>query len=344
MKKNFFLLLLIISSSASWAEDLNFHKKPIPSRTFSFFFENDTFFNTDREYTNGIRLSMTYANLPPNYSSIQNLLEKIGYFTKISGENRKNAYSLSIGQNIYTPEDTESKDIVKNERPYAGLTYIGAGIISASDTEMKTLELSAGMIGPLSLAEKTQKTIHEAFNWKDPMGWDNQLSNEPFLELVYAQRWKTKEKTNQGFGFDFIPEIGAGVGNALIYLQAGIGFRAGYNIPNDFGTPRIRPATDTNFPLDETDPRFNPRYKRLGIYFFCSADAKLVPRNIFLDGNTFRNSHSVKRHPVTGTTVAGIGFIVHRFNIIYGHVFDSKLYKGQKDRQYYGTISISYTW
>jgi hypothetical protein len=343
MKKNFFLILLLLYSTAVFAQE-NSEKNQTPSKTFSFFFENDTFFDTDREYTNGIRLSLTYANLPPDYSSIQNFMDKIGKFTGLTHKNSKTAYSLTLGQNIYTPENTKASEIVKDERPYSGLTYLGASIISATETKMKTLELSAGMIGPWSLAEKTQKTVHEICNWEDPKGWDNQLSNEPFLELIYAQRWKTKQKMNNGFGVDIIPEMTAGVGNALVYIQTGVGFRAGYNIPNDFGTPRIRPATDTNFPLDETDPRYNPKYKRFGIYFFCSADAKFIPRNIFLDGNTFKNSHSVKKNPVTGTTTIGIGLIIHRFNIIYGHVFDSKVYKKQKDRQYYGTLSVSYTW
>lgn len=344
MKKNFFLIFLILFSTASWAEDLNYKKSPLPSKTFSFFFENDTFFDTDKEYTNGIRLSMTYANLPPRYLSVQNLLENIGKLTQFSEKSKKQAFSLSMGQNIYTPENTEATEIVKTERPYAGLTYISAGIISTTSTQMQTIELSAGIVGPLSLAEKTQTTLHNAFNWKEVMGWDNQLSNEPFLGLVYSKRWKIKQKSNQGFGFDIIPEMSATFGNAFIYLQSGIGLRVGYNIPNDFGTPRIRPATDTNFPLDEADPRFYPKFERFGIYFFCNMDAKFVPRNILLDGNTFKSSHSVKRYPATGTTILGLGIIVHRFNIVYGHVFDSKLYKDQKDKQRYGTISISYSW
>ncbi|MDY0361993.1 MAG: lipid A deacylase LpxR family protein [Desulforegulaceae bacterium] len=344
MKKNFFLLLIILLPKVVFSTDLNSAEISHPSKTFSFFFENDAFFDTDREYSNGIRLSMTYSNLPPNYYKVQNFLEKIGRFTKISDGDSTQAYSLSIGQNIYTPENTQTKELVKDERPYAGLTYIGTGIISATETTMKTLEFSTGIIGPLSLAEKTQKTIHETFGWQEPMGWDNQLSNEPFIEIVFSKRWKKKNISNNGFGFDLIPEMGAGIGNALVYLQTGINFRVGYNIPNDFGTPRIRPATDTNFPLDKTDPRFYPKYKRLGLYLFCSADALYVPRNIFLDGNTFKNSHSVKRNPVIGSTIAGLGVIIHRFNIIYGHVFNTKVYETEKDRQYYGTISVSYTW
>lgn len=344
MKKKIFLVLVILFPGIVFSSDLSSDKPYHPSKTFSFFFENDTFFNTDREYSNGIRLSMTYSNLPPNYYKVQNFLEKLGRFTKISSENSSQAYSLSLGQNIYTPENTEAKELVKNERPYAGLTYIGTGIISVTETNMKTLELSTGIIGPLSLAEKTQKTIHEAFNWQKPMGWENQLSNEPFLEIVFSDRWKRKYIGKNGIGFDLISEMGAGAGNALVYLQTGISLRAGFNIPNDFGTPRIRPATDTNFPLDKTDPRFYPKFKRLGLYLFCSADTLYVPRNIFLDGNTFRNSHSVKRNPVIGSTIVGIGMIIHRFNIVYGHVFNTKFYKTENDRQYYGTINISYTW
>jgi len=343
MKKIFFLIIILIPYQAYTAQSKD--TGYFPTKTFSVFFENDTFFNTDREYTNGIRLSMTYNSLPEKYSKIQFFMDKIKKLTNLSGNpGLRYGYSLSLGQNIYTPENTEAKQIVKDERPYSGLTYLGTGITAYTDNIMTTLEFSAGIIGPLSLADKTQKEIHRTFDWNIPQGWDNQLNNEPFAGIFYSRRWKAAKEIKNGFGFDLIPEFSAGAGNALTYMEAGVSIRAGYNIPNDFGTPRIRPTTETNFPLDYSDPRLFSKFRRYGIYAFCSANSQYVLRNIFLDGNTFENSHSVDKYPVTGTTTVGIGIILHRFNIVYGHVFNTKSYKGQKEKQYYGTLSISYSW
>lgn len=344
MKKNIIFIILLFIPAAALSNDLK-KDKTFPSKTFSFFFENDTFFDTDREYTNGIRVSMTYNNEKSNYGRIEKLLEKTAEKAGIiSAKDSKFAYSLSIGQNIYTPEKKEVTYLVEDERPYAGFTYVAAGIICKTKTQMNTLELMVGMVGPHSFAEDIQSEIHNTFDWEKPEGWKHQLKDEPVLEILLSKKWKTTRYVKNSFGFDLIPEMGGGLGNAFTYLQAGINFRFGYNIPNDFGTPRIRPATETNFPLDTEDPRLYPKYKRFGIYVFCSAESNLVARNIFLDGNTFQDSHSVDKNLVTGTTTIGLGIIINRFNIVYGHVFNSKFYKEQKDRQYYGTMAISYSW
>ena len=347
MKKKIFLTLILIAYilPITAIADQTESEKFFPAKTFSLFFENDAFFGTDKEYTNGIRFSMLLNDNPYKDSTFQkfikNTVRKAGM---ANNENTKFAYSISIGQNIYTPENTESIELVKNDRPYAGVTYLAAGIITQTKRTMNTLEFSLGIIGEHSYAEDVQKSVHETFDWDKPKGWGNQLKDEPLIQMFYAKRWKASKGIYNGFGFDIIPEISAGAGNVLTYVQAGVSFRAGFNIPNDFGTPRIRPATDTNFPLDKNDPRLFPRYKRFGVYLFCTANSEYVLRNLFLDGSSFRDSHSVDKYPVTGATTIGGGLIIHRFNIIYGYVFKSKEYKEQSERSSYGTISISYSW
>ncbi|MBW2561068.1 MAG: DUF2219 family protein, partial [Deltaproteobacteria bacterium] len=58
----------------------------------------------------------------------------------------------------------------------------------------------------------------------------------------------------------------------------------------------IRPGSDSNAPLDSTDPRLS-RPRRFGFHLFLAANGTAVAHNILLDGNTFRDSHSVdKKH------------------------------------------------
>ena len=112
-------------------------------------------------------------------------------------------------------------------------------------------------------------------------------------------------------------------------------------MPNDFGTFLIRPGSDTNAPLDKRDPRFFPLYQRLGIHVFAALDGQAVARNIFLDGNTFRDSHHVDKKPFVATFVAGIGIIIQRFKITYAYVCRTKEFKTQHDEQKYGSITLS---
>ena len=77
---------------------------------------------------------------------------------------------------------------------------------------------------------------------------------------------------------DFIPRIGAALGNVAIYADVGGTARIGKNLRDDFGPPRPRPA----LPGSEAfigDGSF-------GWYLFAGVDGQAVGRNIFLDGNT----------------------------------------------------------
>ena len=68
----------------------------------------------------------------------------------------------------------------------------------------------------------------------------------------------------------------------------------GWNLSADFGDPLIRPAGVTSPPL-VWDPR-----KTYSMYLFAFVDGRAVGRDIFLDGNTFTDSHSVTRKTFVG--------------------------------------------
>jgi len=142
-------------------------------RNFSLTFENDFFSNDDDNYTNGVR----FAWLSPE-TTTPHWLEKIADatpFFSVLG-NKRIAYSL--GQNIYTPEDTISSNLVRGERPYSGWLYASAGLISDTGSTLERLEVTLGVVGPSSLAEQTQRDVHRMRGIDVPNGWDNQLEDE----------------------------------------------------------------------------------------------------------------------------------------------------------------------
>jgi lipid A 3-O-deacylase len=243
------------------------------SSTFTLYVENDVFTGTDSHYTSGVRLAWISQDLAdyrenprlPEWS--YPIIERLPF---INEPGFQRAVSLSLGQNIYTPEDLVRSDLIEDVRPYAGITYFAIGFHSKSSHRMDSLELDLGIVGPHSYAEQCQTKLHEWIDSTDPQGWDNQLKDEPVFNIFYERKWRLAHSmVRKGFNFDMIPHIGFGLGNVATFASTGTEFRFGWNLPNDFGTFLIRPGSDTNAPLDKSDPRFFPLYQRFGIHVFA---------------------------------------------------------------------------
>lgn len=344
--KSLFICFLIASAMAysklSFAE-----KTPKDHSTFTFYLENDVFTGTDREYTNGVKLTWIsrdltdYRNDPRIPDWGHPVIDRLPFVNE-PGLTRN--VSLSVGQNMYAPEDLKRTDLIPDQRPYAGITYLALGFHSKDSKRMDTLEVDLGIVGPHSYAEEIQETWHRWIDSTEPRGWEHQLKDEPVLNLFYERKWRAlRSEIGQGLAYDLIPHLGCSLGNAFTGANFGGQFRLGWNLPNDFGTFLIRPGSDTNAPMDEKDPRFFPAFNRFGVHVFAGLDGRAVLRNILLDGNTFLDSHSVDKKPFVLNTMVGVGVLVHRFKISYAYVLQTKEYETQREEQAYGAITISYS-
>lgn len=319
------------------------------SDTVTLYLENDLFGfeNKDRYYTHGTKLSWISRDLT-NYREIQSippwmhrLIEKAPYVNKPESVH---TVSVSLGQNIYTPEDKERTDLIRDDRPYAGITYLGLGLQRKTPQRMDTFELALGIVGRHSYAQDCQTAIHRKIGSVEPRGWSHQLRDEPVLNLFLERKRKILQyRLSEGFGFDVIPHMGFSLGNVITGANLGGQARFGWNLPNDFGTYLIRPGSDTAAPIDDTDPRFNQPRKRLGMHLFLALDGKAVAHTVFLDGNTFRDSHSVKKNHFVADVVGGVGVIIHRVKITYAYVYRTKEFKLQRSAQQFGAVSLSVT-
>lgn len=347
MKKTFlilFFITLFLSSNGFAAE----RKKPEESKTITFYMENDVIRETDRQYTNGAKLTWISEDLS-NYRENSKIPEwswpVIEKFPFIHEPGFQKNISFSLGQNIYTPDDTQRTDLIKDDRPYAGITYFAVGFTSKNTNRMDTVEIDMGIIGPHSYAGRVQDSFHKYFDRKRPKGWDNQLKDEPMLNLFYERKWRVLSRDmGNGYSYDLIPYAGFSVGNFLIAADAGSQVRFGLNMPNDFGTLLIRPGSDTNSPVDEDDPRLSAVHGPFSLHLFLGVDAFAVARNILLDGNTFAESHSVDKRPVVCRFSGGIGMIIGRIKFTYANVYETKSFDKQKSSQSYGSFTISYSY
>ncbi len=314
-------------------------------RTFSLYMENDALLGngTDGQYTNGLKLSWSrygLSELPEDASVHKWFYPIIRYIGMDAPAEADKALTFSIGQNIYTPNEIEKKELIKDDRPYAGITYFEMGFHKKHSHRMHTVGIIGGVVGPSSYADEIQTVSHEVLNNDMPRGWKNQLEDEPVLALVYDYKQKLlAANLNQGWGGDIIFHTGGCLGNALTCYQAGISLRGGWNVPDDCGNFPIQPATCFNA---ETARITCSHPNMLGCHFFLSLSAKAVLQDIFLDGNTFRDSHRVDKKPLVGSAMTGIGITTGRMKIVCSIVWKTKSFNHQHDPETFGSIDIAF--
>jgi len=288
-------------------------------RSLELQWENDSFLDpftsdfTDRHYTQG--LVFRYWNHDDIggkgflwSASLMNFVWNFGMDIEATRG------GLALGQEIYTPENIafgppslgvgfslDAFDLQSDDRPYAGYLYIepqwerrgrvaflGLDSLPARDR----FGIALGIVGPSSGAEFAQTRWHEIFNGVEPVGWDNQLDNE-FAFTLHAERtWLFQHTLSRSpLSIDFLPTVAFDLGNVSTRFTAGLETRFGFGDIHPFELSSLRGS--------ESD---------YGVYFFASAEGWAVARNIFLDGNTFADSHSVRKEHLVGELSLGMGF------------------------------------
>lgn len=310
----------------------------LPPGTVTIDAENDRIARTDRHYTHGTRLSWVSDKTTGGPAWIRETLETLYPLADVRG----GRIGFALGQNMYTPEDTDARSLVTDDRPYAGWLY-GAVSLHAEATrtvsgiELDTLdsvELNLGVVGPASLAEPTQNTVHDLIGVSRSRGWGNQLDNEPAVALFFERRWRPVAYQLFGLEADAIPYAGGSLGNVFTMLDAGLMVRLGQDIGRDYGPPHIRPTLSAPGTVD-------PGW-RLGWYVFAGAEARSVLRNIFLDGNTFTDSHSVDRKVWVGDFHVGFAVMWHGVRLAFTHVYRTREFDSQSEPDRFGTASVSF--
>ncbi|HEY2445093.1 MAG TPA: lipid A deacylase LpxR family protein [Rhizomicrobium sp.] len=321
---------ICFAQTAQTAQTTPAQTTPEERGTFSVLFENDYFFHTDRDYTNGVELAWTSSpSDTPDWSI--DWARKLPFFAA-NGEVRT---SYSLWQNIYTPSDLHLSNPPPTARPYAGWLYFSYGLIEKSDTTLDQLQVQLGMVGPASLAEETQKFVHAVLGDTNPQGWGTQLHNEPAFLIGDERAWRALASGSlAGFSFDVDPHLGAAVGTVYDYANAGAMVRVGFNLPDDYGPPRIEPSLPgTNF--------FEPT-SAFGWYLFAGVDGRAVARNLFLDGNTWESSRHVEKIPLVGDLEIGAAISFEQWRLSFMHVFRTREYTSQVHADQFGAIDLSY--
>jgi hypothetical protein len=236
---------------------------------------------------------------------------------------------------MFAPDDTSLLYPITTDRPYAGWLYGSIGMVSDTGNTLDNVSLTLGMVGPASYAEETQKFIHQLIDSPEPMGWDNQLKNEPGVVLTYERKWRGMyEFAPFGVGVDFTPHAGVNLGNVNTDASVGATFRLGYDLPADYDPPRIRPSLPgSDFFIPSQD---------LGGYVFATVSERVVARNIFLDGNTFSSGPRVDKETFVGSLQLGATMTYGETRFSYTQVFMEKEYTTQAQAPQFGALTLSH--
>lgn len=342
-----FLCLLPLAAVA--ADDVPGEERIRGPQTFTFLFENDLFGDTDAQYTNGIKLSwlspdlknLETASAVPDW--LLRIVRGLNAFEHriVQDDTRQFNIGVALGQMMFTPEDTQSRALVVDDRPYAGWLYGTLSFVSKTDDVADTLDLQLGVIGPASLAEQAARLVHDIRDLPKHRGWDNQIENEPGVLVYYERKWRVFRTTLvTDVEFDFITHAGGAVGNVAAYLATGGEARIGWRLPHDFGTSLIRPGGDANAPTVVSQG--SGIAHALGVYAFAGVGGRAVGRDIFLDGNTFKDSHDVDKKHFVGDLVVGASIVFRGTKLSYAQVFRTREFDGQDRKHNFGSISLSW--
>ena len=304
--------------------------------------QNDAFLGgTDRHYTNGLYFGGLAAAGPTLSGVARSVLPA-------PIEDREILAGAALSQQMYTPADITTPMPDPNERPYAGWLFARMSLVAAEPRPMAgsaaaagwraapvdRFDLDLGVVGPYSLAGDTQRRWHDIWGLKEPRGWGSQLRNEPGLVASWEHSRPLRRTAALGsIDLELTPHVTASLGNVFTFAGVGGTVRMGQNLPRLLGAPLLRSIGGA---LPEQGA------EDFGWYVFAGAEGRAVARNLFLDGNTFRDSPNVDRRTLVADIQVGAGMTFGRWRLTYVQAFRTAEYSGQNFGDSFGSILLSF--
>ncbi|XKY13895.1 lipid A deacylase LpxR family protein [Stutzerimonas stutzeri] len=299
---------------------------------YSLKIENDVFANDDGHYTNGFELMRSFKPDADHWSR-----RFAGVMPGWEVEEVDNV-AYRLGHQIYTPDNIRRAALIEDDRPYAALLFAGVSIFSDDQHDgwrgASGLHLDVGIVGPAAGGEKIQRQVHQFTNSDEPRGWDNQLRNEPFVNLAFQYRWWKQQRLG-GLEFEYGPSAGYALGNLYTYASTGFGLRIGQRLDRSFSIPAVAPAQSGSMFFDQGGG--------FAWSLFADAEGRYMAQNMLLEGNTFKDSHSVNPNEWVGDVKAGVALTWNSWQLAFAKVWRSREFNAQNEHDEFGSLTVS-TW
>lgn len=311
--------------------------------------ENDSFVNTDSQYTNGTRLELTLGLTVDRERMFAPMLRP---FLSLLEDNEEVYGTLFIGQDLYTPSDISIPTLMPNDRPYAAWLYGGVRFATQKDAkkvleyvpsvkraaDYSSIELSAGVVGPWAQGNEIQTWFHDLIHVQRPKGWAHQIPNEVVVDASYYRSLSLRMigDDDRLFSFDIDPFFNVNAGT--VYVHGGAGVSAVVGLNHKLGaTPR---RTSYSAPLTR-----NQSDRDWEVALFGSIEERAVAWNTFLDGPMFDDNpdtHTVDKENFIWHSELGL-LLRYRFLVAsYIWVIRSEEFKGQDGSHEYGSARVGF--
>ncbi len=205
-------IIIIVSTMLSMATD------GIKSE-FQIRIDNDFFVpfgNTDKYYTFGQKFF--YRRRIENANRFFSGLDRL-----FKAERSIKIIEFELGQEAYTPGNSNKTEFNQYDRPFAGWLYFGSYISTITDNNIIKLGVEVGIVGPSSFAGKVQNYFHEKISNEALKGWMYQVQNRVginFKATYYKPGFSKKY-------VDFTFENNIAIGSEEAYYQGGAKMRIG---------------------------------------------------------------------------------------------------------------------
>jgi lipid A 3-O-deacylase len=211
---------------------------------------------------------------------------------------------FGVSHMTQTPEDISQPKLIVDDVRYAGALGIANSWMAVSDDRLNAFQIYLGVVGPSALGEEVQDVFHKGLAWgKEALGWDNQLNDEPLVNLNYSMMRKIGSVGTEGpgWGADLAYGGGASLGNLFTEAQVELQTRLGRRLPRGFTPmPDIAGRGVIMEPVFGSVPSAQTQF-----YLSAALRGTVTAYTVLLDGNTFENSDSVDYEPGLAQIILG---------------------------------------
>ncbi len=227
------LLVLVLLAPGTLGQELREEALFDPRGTWRFALDNDTFADSDDDYTSGVQVGWVSGYLgsfdeAPIWGGAGRWFDGLSIFER---ERQQRFFSYSLSHRIFTPSDITDPDPVDGaDLPYSASLCLTATAGAQNDETMDALSFVVGVVGPIAGGEAIQNGVHDLIGSKAAEGWDTQIDNELLLNVGYERRWRL---WRHGSSVDWLVSLSGSAGNLLTMATAGTAMRFGWNLPDD---------------------------------------------------------------------------------------------------------------
>ena len=208
------------------------------ANTFGFSWDNDAFLGQDKNYTNGVRFSWVgngQSDCQANGGLTCGVARALDPLPGVSASDERHALTVSLQQIMITPSDISRTTPDYNDLPYVGYSNLEVGLFSWDRKNLFGYGVRAGIVGPDSGAEQSQKFVHKVVGANEPQGWDDQLGHDAIGGVYFLHAHRLFRTTNDaGYQTELGAAWGIDANNFDGGAQVGGFIRFGRNLPGNF--------------------------------------------------------------------------------------------------------------